>query len=123
MLPDVIIPKRSPRVLLSRALDSPAGAPAQLKVGGTAVDNNLIDETCKTVENFASGFKDQLACILKPRPGRPSALNARIESTSGNCTGGTLISLRVPKEATTRSIIARMAGQLACTFECACAAY
>lgn len=86
MFLDVIIPTYNRHRMLCRVLESLfiAELPPGLEVRITVVDNNSNDGTRETVESYARKFSGRLHYVFEGRQGRSFALNAGIESTSGD---------------------------------------
>jgi glucosyl-dolichyl phosphate glucuronosyltransferase len=85
---DVVIPTFNRKESLSRALQSLAAAhvPEDLIVSVTVVDNNSTDDTGLVVQKWQTRLP-RLSYVFEKRQGRSFALNAGIESTSGDLIG------------------------------------
>jgi len=86
---DVILPTFNRYELLKLTLESllAADTPPQLSVSVTVVDNNSSDATRDTVESYSPKFCGRLHYVFEKRQGRSHALNAGINSTSGDLVG------------------------------------
>ncbi|HEX3104260.1 MAG TPA: glycosyltransferase [Terriglobales bacterium] len=86
---DVILPTFNRHELLKRTLESllAADTPTGLSVTVTVVDNNSSDATRETVESYHAKFSGRLRYVFEKKQGRSQALNAGINSTSGDLIG------------------------------------
>lgn len=86
---DVILPTFNRHELLKLTLESllAADTPPALSVSVTVVDNNSSDATRETVESYQSRFSGRLHYVFEKKQGRSHALNAGINSTSGDLVG------------------------------------
>ena len=86
---DVILPTFNRHELLKLTLESLLAAeiPSDLSVSVTVVDNNSSDATRDTVESYQPKFSGRLHYVFEKRQGRSHALNAGINSTSGDLVG------------------------------------
>jgi glucosyl-dolichyl phosphate glucuronosyltransferase len=86
---DVILPTFNRHELLKLTLESllAADTPSGLSVTVTVVDNNSSDMTRETVESYAARFSGRLHYVFEKKQGRSHALNAGIDSTSGDLVG------------------------------------
>ena len=86
---DVILPTFNRHELLKLTLQSllAADTPSGLSVSVTVVDNNSSDMTHETVENYQAKFSGRLHYVFEKKQGRSHALNAGINSTSGDLVG------------------------------------
>jgi len=86
---DVILPTYNRHQLLKLTLDSllAAEVPEDLNISITVVDNNSTDATRETVESYQPKFGGRLHYLFEKKQGRSHALNAGIDSTSGELVG------------------------------------
>ena len=86
---DVILPTFNRHALLKLTLESllAAEVPPDLAVSVTVVDNNSSDGTRDTVESYRPKFSGRLHYVFEKKQGRSHALNAGINSTSGDLVG------------------------------------
>lgn len=86
---DVIVPTYNRQELLKLTLESllVAEIPAGLEVRVTVIDNNSKDDTQLVVQSYQKKFAGRLRYQFEPRQGRSHALNAGINSASGDLIG------------------------------------
>jgi glucosyl-dolichyl phosphate glucuronosyltransferase len=86
---DVIVPTYNRQQLLPLSLNSlfAAEIPPGLEVSVTVVDNNSTDETRRVIESFQKRFGERIRYCFEAQQGRSHALNAGINSTTGDLVG------------------------------------